>query len=153
MPTNIVSSGSKPVGENAWSSVGAGAQGLAALLGSVMQAREADKAAKAASQAALPQPTGFGPGSSFGPPPMNPTQKGQGVPLMDMPITRSPISMVDQNAGLPKFDASINVAPATQPPDLTSQLQYNSPGGIAQSPVMSLLTRNYPRSMFQYGGM
>lgn len=150
MPTNIIAGSSGPaVSGNAWQSVGAGAQGLAALLGSAFAARSADQAAKQAANAALPAPTGFGEGSSFGPSgPVNvspPVQAPGSVAPMDIPLTRQSMEMLPQPAANPFGGAN----------DMGFKLGRDDSGGIN-----SLFSQRFPslfpqasRNLTQYGGL
>ena len=147
MPTNIIAGSNGPaVSGNAWQSVGAGAQGLAALLGSAFAARSADQAAKNAANAALPAPTGFGEGSSFGPSgPVNvsPSVTTPGsVQPMDVPLSRTPMEMLPQPTANQFGGAN----------DMGFRLNRDVPG------IGGILPQRFPglfpqRSLTQYGGL
>lgn len=147
MPTNIIAGSSGPaVSGNAWQSVGAGAQGLAALLGSAFAARNADQAAKKAAEAGqpVPIPGAVDPNANLGPT-ANPAPMDPGV-------------LGNPSADLARLTASAPL-PGANPfggaNDMGFKLGRDEYGGMN-----SLFTQRFPglfpqasRSLTQYGGL
>lgn len=151
MPTNIINGSQGPaVGGNAFQSIGAGAQGLAALLGSAFAARSADQAAKNAANAALPEPTGFGPGSSFGPsstPSSLSPQDPASVKPMDIPLTRTPWDQTQMQFGGGNGQPTV-FSPTNWDPLTGSDPRDNPLANVRTRPIPGLLSNT-----FQYGGL
>lgn len=161
MPTNIIDGRADQVGPSAFSTVGAGLGQIGQLLAATMGAAAADKKAKAAAGAGMLDDAGYkAPGMddlmvNNGGIAANPFAGGAGsgnLGVASLPSARPVDGMVQPFQSNPSGDF-LSVGPSSQPPDLMKALQFNAPGGIAQTPIMSLLTRNRPNSLLQYGGL
>lgn len=176
MPTNIIDGRADPVMGNAWQTVGGGAQGLAALLGSAFAARDANKAAQAAKDAALAQntsanivPTSSAPVSS-GMPPTAPVSSAPVAPFMTQGTSFSPKALQPVTNGMAAGD---NGLPAGYVPtmDNSTEVTAQAPkpfqlqGGIDLNkvPLGNVLAQRYPSlfpktstgafQAFSYGGL
>ena len=155
MPTRIIQGSNAPDagGGSTWGMIGQGAQGLAALVGSALQAQAADKAAKAAAA-----PTGFGAGSAFGPSTpavligVNQSPgSGNEVQPMDIPFTRQPwdqthLQFSGGTAG-PTVFSPTNWDPATG-----TDPRDNPLANVRTRPIPDMMQRAYP-SFQRYGGL
>lgn len=160
MPTNIVQAQANPVGQSGWSTVGQGAQGLAQLVGGLMSAQAANKAK---GQATLDAAGYKNPGMqdlqiNNGGIAANPFAGGAGsgdLGTATLLSSRPVDGMVQPFSSAPRGEY-LNVGLSSQPSDLMKSLQFSSPGGIAQSPFQTMMTRNFLASTFQpfqYGGL
>ncbi len=190
MPTNIIDGRADAVGPSGWSTVGSGLGQLGQLLAATMSAREADQAAKKAEGAKMLEDAGYktpgmdaikldngGMATSLSPESLARAGAGSGnLGVASLPSARpvgglsasilpsaKPIEgMIAPPPGVPKFNESLSIGPATQPPDLMNNLQFGpATGGFGenryayrlQSPIQSMMTRNFPPGTFQYGGL
>jgi hypothetical protein len=177
MPTNIIDGRADPVMGNAWQTVGGGAQGLAALLGSAFAARDAAKAAETAKRdAALAPntsanivPTITAPVSS-GMRPTAPTTNAPAAPFMTQGTSFSPQALQPVTNGMAAGD---NGLPAGYVPtyDNSAEVTAEAPkpfqlqGGmdLSRMGVGNVLARQFPSlfpktstggfQTFSYGGL
>jgi len=135
MPTRIIQGSNAPDagGGSTWGMIGEGAQGLAALVGSAMNAQAADKAAKAAAGQKMLDDVGYKmPGTgdlmtNNNGIAANPFAGGAGsgnLGVATLPSARPIEGMVQ-----PSSPNSLSVGPSSVPPNLMGSLQFNNPAG------------------------